>query len=75
MDLMEVPVLLASLADPDQLVLKANPVLLVSLAGLGLLDPLDQSVAPDLKVNQVHQASPVDQDLQGHKEVQDPKVR
>jgi hypothetical protein len=73
MDLTEAPALLASQADLDQLDLKANPVPQVSMAGLDLLDPLDQSVAPDLKVNQVHLASRVDQDNKGHKEDSDYK--
>jgi hypothetical protein len=73
MGLTEAPALLASQADLDQLDLKANPVLQVSMADLDLLDPLDQSVAPDLKVNQVQLASRVDQDNKGHKEDSDHK--
>jgi hypothetical protein len=73
MDSTELQELLAFQADPDQLDLKANPVLQVSMADLDQLDPLDRSVAPDLKVNQVHLASRVDQDLKDHKEAPDPK--
>ena len=66
--------LLASMADPDLLDLKANLALLVSLAGLDLQAHKDPSVVSDLKVNQVHQASLVAQDHKAHKEDPDPKV-
>ncbi len=41
------------------MVLMEAPVLLAPLAGLGQLDPLNKLVAPDLEINQVHQAYPV----------------
>ncbi|EFX77841.1 hypothetical protein DAPPUDRAFT_247152 [Daphnia pulex] len=56
MDSTELQELLAFQADPDQLDLKAYPVLQVSMAAQDRLDPLDRLVA--LKVNQVQLVNP-----------------